>query len=249
MRTSLNRRAGILVGLLSVAAQQRCHTATCPNAAFVGPRHLNRLPVHSRRPIAVIGDKGVLAIEAVLGAVVTGRPYCFLNPMQKRPRLLRMVSLLRPSVIVNVGSEEPDHDIDTLRTVAGPSGFCELEKAQIPQEKSQLRFDSTGAAYVLFTSGSSGEPSGVIVSHVAAAGAQKAFIDYVGLSADDVVSSEVALNFDVSTFDVFATLAVGGVIDLTPECILTRPADFLDHIERTGITSLFTVPTVARQLL
>lgn len=204
----------------------------------------------ARRPIAVLGDKGLPAIEAVLAAVLTGRAYSFLSPSQKRPRLMRMMRQLRPSLVVDLGSGESDHDPSQLvGALDYTPSILSLHDLAIPSDRLAPSFETKGAAYVLFTSGSTGEPSGVIVSHLAAAAAQRTFIQTIELKSDDIVASEVALNFDVSTFDVFSTLAVGGTVDLTPESIVTQPASFLRHIEEARITSLFTVPTVARQLL
>lgn len=202
---------------------------------------LTRLGQNPDGVVAVYGGKSLEAIVVILGVLLAGRPYSFLNPAQTWPRVKRMVEVLRPDVLVDLDAGVPRDDIDRKVTVVGREALGG-EALQAPRQ------GNSPTAYVLFTSGSTGMPKGVAVGHRAAALAQKAFVDAVGLEADDVVSNEVALNFDVSTFDVFATLAVGGTVDVTPEAVLDDGSRYAAYLGERGITSLFTVPTVIRDM-
>lgn len=198
-----------------------------------------------QRPIMIIGDKSVAAVEAILAASLTGLGYTFGIPQQRAARLSSMVQQLRPSLIVDLGSKEWDHNPEAI---AHGSTVIKLPDA-LPVDPIDPELRTDGCAYTFFTSGSTGRPKGVIVRHAAAVQAQQAFIANVALNVDDVVCSEMGLGFDVSTIDIFATLAVGARLDVTPEAVVEDPKKLFHHVIERRITRLFTVPTVARSLL
>jgi amino acid adenylation domain-containing protein len=97
-------------------------------------------------------------------------------------------------------------------------------------------------AYLMFTSGSTGVPKGVAVSH----GNVRAFIERMtgryGLTSDDRVSQMFDLTFDLSVFDQFMAWEAGAVLVCPSRADLVNPAGF---IERNELTTWFSVPTVA----
>ena len=198
-----------------------------------------------QRPIMIIGDKSVNAIEAIIAALVTGHGYTFGNPMQRAVRLSSVIEQLQPSLIVDLGSTEWDHNPEAIAHGAPVIKFPDVLPADAPEPIMRPE----GCAYTFFTSGSTGKPKGVVVSHSAAWLAQQAFIADVGLNSADVVCSEMALGFDVSTVDIFATLAVGATLDLTPEAVVENPKALFRRLIDRRMTRLFTCPTAARLVL
>jgi len=199
----------------------------------------------SVRPIALCGGKSIDAVVAIVAALLTGRGYTFLNPRQRASRLSCMVDQLRPALIVDLGSDEWDHN---PHAIAGEAPVIQLP-VEVPDDPIDPVMRIEGCAYTFFTSGSTGGPKGVVVSHSAAWLAQQGFIADVGLNADDVVCSEMALGFDVSTIDIFATLAVGATLHVTPEAVVEDPKALFRHLIDRRITRLFTCPTAARLVL
>jgi amino acid adenylation domain-containing protein len=104
-------------------------------------------------------------------------------------------------------------------------------------------------AYILFTSGSTGEPKGVMVSHRAALSFAEWAADYVGLGHQDRCANHAPLLFDLSTFEIFATMLAGGTVVIVPPALSAFPDELVRYIGEQEITVWYSVPSVWLDLL
>lgn len=121
-----------------------------------------------------------------------------------------------------------------------------MKSKQIPQLPA-LNQVSNDLAYVLHSSGSTGVPKGIMLTHRNA----RAFVDWMQkefqVTEKDVVMSRAPLKFDLSVFDIFNTLKVGAKLVCYDWRVRREGAqkhlDYVKLIERTEATFLYTTPS------
>ena len=213
-------------------------------------RGLGRLlRAHGARPnqlVAVVMEKGWEQVAAVLGVLASGAAYLPVDPALPRERRFSLLergeavlALTQPWLVDRLEWPEGVRvlAVDEREPEPGPDDV-ELEPVQRPLD----------LAYVLFTSGSTGQPKGVMIDH---RGALNTCVDVnqrFGVGPRDRVLALSALGFDLSVWDIFGLLAAGGTVVL-PETAASRdPGRWAELVERQGVTLWNTVPALLEML-
>jgi amino acid adenylation domain-containing protein len=117
-----------------------------------------------------------------------------------------------------------------------------LNKIKLPKlGKNQL-------ANILYTSGSTGHPKGVAITHASLAESINNEVDYFGINNSDTVSSTTPLHFSMSPFEIFSSVKAGAALSIVPPGIFSFPRSLAAFIENEQLTIWHSVPSLISRL-
>jgi mycobactin phenyloxazoline synthetase len=188
--------------------------------------------------VAVSLPKGPGQVAAVLGVLAAGAAYVPIGvdqPSARRDRIRRIAGF---RIALTDGTA-----IDGVETVS-ISDAVESSALAAP-----VRVGEEDIAYVLFTSGSTGEPKGVEVPHRAAMNTIDDLNERFAVSPDDRCLGVSALDFDLSVFDLFGLLSAGGAVVLVGEEDKRDARQWAELVAARGVTLVNCVPALLDMLL
>jgi amino acid adenylation domain-containing protein len=113
----------------------------------------------------------------------------------------------------------------------------------------RLNLTEQDLAYILYTSGSTGVPKGIMHTHRSGLSFAEWAADVYGLTGEDRVSNHAPLHFDLSTFDFFASAIAGATTVIVPEALTKFPANLSKLMEEEHISVWYSVPFALIQLM
>lgn len=197
-----------------------------------------------KKPVIIYLDKSVECIPAFFGVAHSGNFYSPIDTKMPQVRIEKILATLKPEAIIT----DKAH-ISEISEFAGSAQIivyedtmtAEIDEAAV--REACRRVLDTDILYVLFTSGSTGDPKGAIVSH-------RAFIDFAewavkALNLDETIifGNQAPFYFSFSVWDIYLPVFCGGSSYIIPHEKFKFPALLMQYLDDHKINSLTWVPS------
>lgn len=188
--------------------------------------------------IAIALDRGIDAASCIYGALSAGAIYLPLDLKNPATRLNFIINDAQPRFIIGIG--------DAPEWLTKPELWLDISLLLLTEAKCELpvQVKSTALAAILYTSGSTGSPKGVALSHQALLNFSSWARQTFQLDQQDRIASLAPFHFDLSIFDLFSSLASGASVYFLPARLSLSPSRLTGWLSDHKITVWYTVPSL-----
>ncbi|MFE7778867.1 AMP-binding protein [Streptomyces sp. NPDC057445] len=203
-----------------------------------------------------IGDRVVLesdtsahAIAMLLACSMAGLPFVPVSPETPDQRLRAIIETTGAALHVQAEGGRRDGVPEGTGTARFGSGELTVERRPRSGPRRRAELCPTDTAYMIFTSGTTGRPKGVVMSHRAVTSFYRGMLSQGIVGPEDRVATTSPLQFDFSLLDIGLALGSGAAVVPVPRGLLRWPSRFLRVLADTGTTQVNGVPSIWRQSL
>lgn len=198
-----------------------------------------------REPIAIFMPKSKECICAFMGSAYSGNFYCTIDIAMPTERINKILQKLQPKMVVTV--EECAEKIAEWEYDGKIVLYAEAIKHTVDEQailRVQNKTIDMDLLYVLFTSGSTGMPKGVAITHQSVIDYAKWVTETFNITSEDRFANQSPFYFDKTIFEIYSTIKMGATMYIIPQLYLSFPMKLLQYLEDNEITTIFWVPSV-----
>lgn len=190
-------------------------------------------------PIAVFVDRNVDSLINFVGVLYSANFYVPIDNKMPLQRIEKVLEQLNPSLIIC--SKKDDLIVNKFKNrYKVITNDCE-EKNQIDNHKLEMRIKKIldiDPIYVIFTSGTTGIPKGIVIAH-------RNVIDFIDWMAktceyrsEDILANQAPFYFDLSVKDIYITMKMGATMHILSKKQLMFPIKLINYLNEKKVTSL-----------
>ena len=205
----------------------------------------------NKKPVIVFIEKSVECIISIFGIAYSGNYYTVMDTSMPPERMQKIIDTLQPAAFLTVEQlREQALAIAGGRPVLVYEELMKQEPDDDCVSAAAARILSTDVLYVLFTSGSTGVPKGVVTSHQALYSyVTTCYCQVYGLTGTDVLLNQVPLYFVMAVIDIFGPVLTGATTHMVPSVFFSFPAMLVKYIEEHKVTLIDWVPSILQSIV
>ena len=191
------------------------------------------------KPVAVFMEKSSKALGAFLGIVQAGGFYVLINPDLPAHRIEQIQNVLQADYwITDCEHIERAKEFVAKEHILDVDILAKTEVQEMALRKIRDRFVDVNPLYANFTSGSTGVPKGVLVSHRSVLDFIEVFANQFEINETDVIANQAPFDFDVSVKDIYSALSKGATLVIVPKRLFSAPTELLDFLCEHDVTTM-----------